>query len=80
MGGDVEGPHIVEVQEAFSGLADVTGLLDFVRALPDLKRVTTTHGDDALCARECLASAIQALRPGIEVILPEYGQAIELPD
>jgi predicted metal-dependent RNase len=70
----------VEVQEAFSGHADVIGLLDFVRALPDLKRVVITHGDDALCARGCLASAIRTARPGIEVILPEYGQAIGLPD
>jgi metallo-beta-lactamase family protein len=80
MGGGAEGLHIVEVQEAFSGHADVIGLLDFVRALPDLKRVIITHGDDALCARESLASAIRAARPGIEVILPGYGQPIGLPD
>jgi len=78
MGGDNGPAVVVEVQDVFSGHADVSGLLAYVSSFPDLRHVFITHGDDDLCARRNLAAAIHEVMPSVEIVLPTVGQALPL--
>jgi Cft2 family RNA processing exonuclease len=70
--------HVVDVRDAFSGHADIDGLVAYIRSFPDLERVIITHGDDALVARQGLAAEIRKVLPDVQIVLPEYGQEIPL--
>lgn len=72
--------RVVNVHDAFSGHADIRGLVNYVAAFSILKRVIITHGDDDLCARQGLASAIHYALPDVEVLLPENGEVIPILD
>jgi metallo-beta-lactamase family protein len=69
---------IPEVTNVFSGHADISGLVEYVGAFPNLESVIITHGDDPLGARAGLESAIFSKFSQIAVLRPGYGQVIDL--
>lgn len=69
---------VLDARAAFSGHADISGLLAYIGAFPELQRVIVTHGDDAIGARAGLAAEIAQAFPQLQVLMPQYGQSLPL--
>jgi len=72
--------QLYNVHDVFSGHADIVQLVEYVAALSDLERVVITHGDDGIGAREALADELRDAFPGIEIVLPAFGDSLPICD
>ena len=70
--------RLVRVSEAFSGHADQDGLLQYASALPHIDTIVITHGEYS--SMLALKSRLSAELDGLEIVVPDYGEAILLGD
>jgi metallo-beta-lactamase family protein len=73
-------PHPIRAQvasiDAFSGHADRNELRAYVNGLTgDIKKVSVIHGEESQCL--AFAETLRAMKPGAEVIVPNYKQIVE---
>jgi len=62
--------------DAYSGHADRNELRRYVQALTgDIKRISVVHGEESQSL--AFAEILRQVRPGAEVVVPEYRQAVE---
>lgn len=66
----------VEKINAFSAHADQTELLDFILAIPELKKVVLVHGENI--ARQALANELLKKKPDLQLVMPHKGTAYEI--
>ena len=74
-------PYEVRAQigsiDAFSGHADANELKAYVQAMTgDIKKVLVIHGEES--QGMAFAQTLRGLKPKAEVIVPEYGQVVEI--
>jgi len=74
-------PYDVRAQvislDTYSGHADKNELRRYVERISgDIRRVFCIHGEESQCLAH--AGTLRAMKPGAEVIVPEYGQAVEI--
>lgn len=74
-------PHEVKARvvslDTYSGHADKQELRRYVQQLSgSLRRIFCIHGEEAQCLAH--AETLRSLRPGAQVMVPEYGQAVEI--
>jgi metallo-beta-lactamase family protein len=67
----------VEVMDAFSGHADRSELCYYVqRTTGSLKACFVVHGEESQA--RAMVENVRRIKPGTEVVLPEYAQSVEL--
>ena len=63
--------------DAFSGHADKNELIRYVQGLTgDIKKISVIHGEESQCL--AFAETLRQLKPGAEVVAPEYKQTLEI--
>jgi predicted metal-dependent RNase len=74
-------PYEVRAQvaslDAFSGHADKHELKRYVEGVTgDVKKIAVIHGEESQCL--AFAEMLRAMKPNAEVLVPEYGQKMEV--
>ena len=63
--------------DTYSGHADKNELKQYVRKISGrLRRIFCVHGEESQCLAH--AESLRALKPGAEVLVPEYKQSVEI--